>query len=262
MGAGGGDTEEADSARAREWRSKRNQERPSLRLGQEWVKASASAAAPDVPATAPGVLLGDLRSAPVVPRLDAPVARGLRSKATPVEAIRRSARSAGDDAAPILDRAVRLAADKNNPSATPASTSKNPTKGPTPDPIFAILQDLPDAHLLAVASDCCVAFTSSQGSPSEALSLIRAKELAQAALANTRARLDMEAKESTATQCPEGGPSQVPHSDVPAVGAQQSESRAASPSPPKATIRKRSKSVAPQGRRPATRLARAQGLVI
>ena len=224
-----------------------------------------------VPAVPLGDMVGDLRSVPGVPGLDVPVARGLRSKATPVETIRKSSRHAGEEATPILDRAVRLTADKNAASPKPSPAPKKTPKGTSSDPIFAILQDLPDAHLLQVAADSCVVFPASQGSPAEALSLIRANELAQAALAASRSRLEQELqlqkdKESAvaAGQRPEGGSSAVQGADGadPEGGAVSRDPRALSPSPPKASLRRRSKSVVPQGRRPVTRLARAQGMVI
>jgi hypothetical protein len=58
---------------------------------------------------------------------------------------------------------------------------------------FAILDLQSNAHLSSVVQDSCIVFVPSAGTPSEALSLIRAKEAVQAALAETRFRLDREA---------------------------------------------------------------------
>ena len=131
---------------------------------------------PDVvrPASSPSTAMGALWTAPVVPELNAVVARGLRSKAAPVETLRRSDRRDGGSEGLMMDKATRRLEEKCNSAA-----KKNP-KGTNLDPIFAILQDIPDAHFLSVASDSCVLFPSSEGQAAEALTLIRANELAQA----------------------------------------------------------------------------------
>ena len=73
-----------------------------------------------------------------------------------------------------MNKAKRLAAEKN-------STGMSSSLPPRPfDPAFAILQDVPNASLIAVASDSGVLLGSDSA---ELLDLIRAKELAQAALA-------------------------------------------------------------------------------
>ena len=131
-------------------------------------------------APSPAMAMGGLRTAPAIPELTATVARGLRSKATPVEILRKSARGAEEAEVHALDRAVRLTAKKH------ASVAALP-KGKNLDPLFSILQELPDSHLLSVASDCCIAFLPSAGNPAESLSMICAKEIAQAALAKARA---------------------------------------------------------------------------
>jgi uncharacterized protein with von Willebrand factor type A (vWA) domain len=53
---------------------------------------------------------------------------------------------------------------------------------------FAILQKIPDAALLSVARDSCIVFPSAAGNPAPLLSMIRARELAQAELALARDR--------------------------------------------------------------------------
>jgi hypothetical protein len=55
---------------------------------------------------------------------------------------------------------------------------------------FAVLQDSSSEILLSVAKDSCVVFPSAAGSPLEVLSLIRAKELAQAELALARHKIE------------------------------------------------------------------------
>ena len=114
------------------------------------------------------------------------------------------------------------------------------------------------------------------GEASEVLSIIRANELAQAALASTRDRLEKELAENkkaeaaealaktgkqAAVLCPEGGQQAEPE---PSTGVVRSTAagKQRSPSPPKATSKRRSKSVAPQGRRPITHQARANGVDI
>jgi hypothetical protein len=77
---------------------------------------------------------------------------------------------------PMLERAIRITADKNNTGKPPISSC-------------AILQELPDSHLLEVAQDSCVLFSPDFGSPMEVLSMIRARELPQAELALARETL-------------------------------------------------------------------------
>jgi hypothetical protein len=74
---------------------------------------------------------------------------------------------------------------------------------------FAILQVPPIDHLLSVAKDSCVVFPSASGSPLEAISLIRAKELAQAEFALARHKIEEAALKKTsstslASSVPEG----------------------------------------------------------
>jgi hypothetical protein len=82
------------------------------------------------------------------------------------------------------------------------------TPGTSPSPIpkplsrFAVLPDVSDEHLLAVAKDSCIVFPSAAGNPAPLLSIIRAKELAQAELALARDRL---AAEQAVSRTAEGG---------------------------------------------------------
>ena len=62
------------------------------------------------------------------------MARGLRSKATMVEMVRKTPRATGADE-PVLERAVHLTTEKKSSAA-----AKKPISGTNLDPIFAILQ--------------------------------------------------------------------------------------------------------------------------
>jgi hypothetical protein len=90
-----------------------------------------------------------------------------------VAAARTSTRGSGSSATPILEKAIQRAKDK-----TPC-TSKSVDN-------FAILQDIPDSSLLSVARDSCIVFPSAAGNPAPLLSMMRARELAQAELALAR----------------------------------------------------------------------------
>jgi hypothetical protein len=72
---------------------------------------------------------------------------------------------------------------------------------------FSVLDLLPDSRLSSVISDSCIVFVPSAGSPGEALSLLRAKEKVQAALAEVALRKEQEvvvhaAREATAAAMP------------------------------------------------------------
>jgi hypothetical protein len=123
--------------------------------------------------------------------VDAPLVQGKRSLAIPyackkkavLAAVRKSGRNGGADVgASTLEKAQRLAAEKN------LETIKDKAKGTD----FSILDVLPDSHLSSVVRDSCLLFHPKTGVPGEALSLIRAKEAVQAALAETRHRLEAE----------------------------------------------------------------------
>lgn len=77
----------------------------------------------------------------------------------------------------MLQKAVRVTAEKNDLG-----------KSVPPSSDFLVLDAMPDDLLLQVASDVGLALDSHYGSPSELLSLIRAKELAQAKLTKECAR--------------------------------------------------------------------------
>jgi hypothetical protein len=110
------------------------------------------------------------------------LAKGKRTKIVVVPEdklpVRKSGRNKGAEAnTPSMAKAQRLTAEKNLDRGND----------------FAILDLHSDTHLSSVVQDSCIVFVPSAGTPSEALSLIRAKEAVQAALAGTRFRLDREA---------------------------------------------------------------------
>jgi hypothetical protein len=109
----------------------------------------------------------------VVEELAVPVSRAPRSKVSPVVATRSSTRGAGSSAVLILEKAIQRAKEK-----TPG-TSKSIDS-------FAIQQDIPDSSLLSVPRDSCIVFPSAAGNPAPLLSMLRARDLAQAALALAR----------------------------------------------------------------------------
>jgi hypothetical protein len=95
---------------------------------------------------------------------------------TKTASARKSSRNKGMAAnKPILEKAQMRAAEKNLETGN-----------------FTALDSLSDDHLLAVAADSCVVFTPAAGTPVEAISLIRAKERVQAALAEVAARKELE----------------------------------------------------------------------
>jgi hypothetical protein len=152
----------------------------------------------------------------------------------------------------VLARAIRLATDKDTPPSAPPGTIDSSN--------FTAFQSVPIEKLLSVAKDRCVIFPSSSlGPPEKIISLLQARELAQADLAAAKFRADLEAtkaqeekekaeKEALVSQ--EGPVTQVGE-DEPQQGRREN--------PPKK--RKVSKKIYPVGPRPLTRQARAQGRV-
>ncbi|KAK1695684.1 hypothetical protein QYE76_012381 [Lolium multiflorum] len=135
-----------------------------------------------------------------------PLVQARRSKAvyskraTPSSAVRKSSRSQGVAAGTsALVRAQRLTAEKNLEGKACTDTVKN--KGND----FAILDLLPDDHLSSVVRDSCLVFSPKLGCPGEALSIIRAKEKVQAALAETSRRLEQEAAVAKAAAAARAG---------------------------------------------------------
>lgn len=93
---------------------------------------------------------------------------------TPTSTTRKSSRNT-NSGEPMISRAERILARKNLE-----------TPGTVHNPTFAVLVDVPDAHLLQVAADSCIVFDHNFSDPSTALSVIRTNELAQAKLAQAR----------------------------------------------------------------------------
>jgi hypothetical protein len=103
---------------------------------------------------------------------------------TPTSSARRSGRTKGKDAENMLQKAVRVQA------------SKDPGM-PAPSANFVLLSSLPDDRLLAVASDSGIALLPGVGSAGDLISLVKAKELAQAALAQAQALAIKRAEEES-----------------------------------------------------------------
>jgi hypothetical protein len=104
-------------------------------------------------------------------QMASPAARAVPSEAsTPVSGSRHRHRIMGTDAEPVLQKAIRATALKNAPGMTPSEA-------------FVSFPAFSDEHFLGVASDSSLVFDSSFGSPRQVISLVRAKEVAQALLA-------------------------------------------------------------------------------
>jgi hypothetical protein len=91
---------------------------------------------------------------------------------------------------------------------------------------FAALPNSSDEHLLAVAKDSCIVFPSAAGNPAPLLSIIRAKELAQAELALARDKLAAEKAKTEALKQPDtveatGVASQSPSLSLEGSGGQK-----------------------------------------
>jgi hypothetical protein len=90
---------------------------------------------------------------------------------SPVSGTRSSARGKGAEAKPILQKEVKHAAAK---SGTPI---------PTPLAPFLTFSASPDLHFLGIAEDCGIILGSHSSSSYAMLSMIRAKEVCQAKIA-------------------------------------------------------------------------------
>jgi hypothetical protein len=125
--------------------------------------------------------------------------RGKRTKVVTTETIlaikdkpsgaraRKSSRLKGPAAAASsMDKAKKMAAERNLDTAAGKED-------------FSVLDLYSDVRLSSMIMDSCVVFVPSAGSPSEALSVLRAKEQVQAALAEVATRLEKE-KESRAAR--------------------------------------------------------------
>jgi hypothetical protein len=69
---------------------------------------------------------------------------------------------------------------------------------PAPSADFVLLSSIPDDHLLEVATDSGLALCSGVGVAGDLISLVKAKELAQAALAQAQAPIAKRAEEENA----------------------------------------------------------------
>jgi hypothetical protein len=129
----------------------------------------------------------DLRS---VVTAVAPMAQGKRTKTVasmaPTKAIkkkalatpsRKSTRNGGAAVTSAMEKAKKLAAERN----------LDPAMAGTDTDDFSILDARSDEQLGSVITDSCILFVPSAGTPMEAISLLRAKEEAQAALARVAA---------------------------------------------------------------------------
>jgi hypothetical protein len=253
----------ASALRASERRSKSNHDRPSRKLmleaagsklfaledeqvGKDLEKPSLHRApAIKDSSQTPQVLLAESP----IPELGAAVARAPRSKATPAESMRKSARSVNVVDEPVLARAIRLATDKDAPSsATPGTFDSSK---------YTAFQTVPIDKLLTVAKDSCVIFPSSSlGPPETIISLIQARELAQADLAAARHKAEMETAKAQAATNEESEPRVTQEGPVVQAGEDILE-QGNKGKPTKK--RKMAKKQYPVGPRPLTRQARAQG---
>jgi hypothetical protein len=132
-----------------------------------------------------------------------------------------------------MAKAVWLQKAKDNPG------------NPLPSSDFVLLSSLPDDHLLSVASDSGLALVSGAGSAAEFLSLVRAKELAQAALAHAQVKFaEQKAADDAAVaaaQASDAGPSVVQRPDADVVENPPQVSVPTEPSVPKLPRAKSSK---------------------
>jgi hypothetical protein len=106
------------------------------------------------------------------------------TSSTPTSSARRSGRIKGKDVENMLQKAVRVQASKDPGTLAPSAD-------------FVLLSSLPDERLLAVASDSGVALLPGVGSVGDLISLVKAKELAQATLAQAQALASKRAEEES-----------------------------------------------------------------
>jgi hypothetical protein len=86
----------------------------------------------------------------------------------------------------MLQKVVRVQASKDSPGMSAPSAD------------FMLLSSIPDDHLLEVAADSGLALCSGVGVAGDLISLVKAKELAQATLAQAQALIAKRAEEETA----------------------------------------------------------------
>jgi hypothetical protein len=136
---------------------------------------------------------GAAESEKAMGKLAATYSRALKKKKDNPLSVRKSSRHSKAAAnLSVLEKAKKLAADKNLDSGTPPPTS---------------LVSLPNDKLAHVLVDSCIIFNPSRGSPSEILDLVRARELAQASIAEAALKREKEvqlaaAREAAAQEAP------------------------------------------------------------
>jgi hypothetical protein len=101
------------------------------------------------------------------------------SVASPISGTRGNSRRKGSDAETILQKAVCSVANRNAPGMHPSQATLS-------------LPSLSDSHFLGVAAGSLIVLDSSFGSSRNMISLIRAKEVAQALLAEAIAKTNVE----------------------------------------------------------------------
>jgi hypothetical protein len=123
----------------------------------------------------------------------AQVSKAKRSVAvvSPISGSRSSSRARGSEAEPILQKAIKRAAAKSGMSSPPLSQ-------------FLAFSSTPDMHFMGVVGDCGMSlgdgFSSPSPSPSAFLSMIRAKEVAQAKLAEAIEASAQQARQQAAEE--------------------------------------------------------------
>jgi hypothetical protein len=147
------------------------------------------------------------------------VSKAKRSMAvtSPVSGTRSSARGKGAEAEPIMQKAVKQAA------------AKLGTPIPTPLAPFLTFSASPDLHFLRVAEDCGIVLGSHSSSSSAMLSMIRAKEVCQAKIAEAleraaikEAQQKLESEQETPGVLPTsavGTPAEIPQAEGREVNA-------------------------------------------
>jgi hypothetical protein len=103
--------------------------------------------------------------------------------------MRKSSRNEALAGTPILELAQHRAEERNLEADI---TTKKKDKGND----FDILDALSDAHLSSMVRDTCLVFNPAFGPPAAALLLVRAKEIAQGALAEVARRAERELAEA------------------------------------------------------------------
>jgi hypothetical protein len=122
---------------------------------------------------------------------------------TPTSSIRRSEWKKGQDKETVLEKAMRFQETKDSPGTS------------LPNPAFVLLSSIPNDHLLELALDAGLALLPGVGSSSELLSLVRAKEIAQAALAQAQVNFAIEKAASEAAAAASSAACPASHGIVP-----------------------------------------------